>query len=166
MSNGGVSRNSRRVTSSALEKSVPANVIDTIQDVFNHFDTDLTGSVSRDEMGSALGSMGMSLSEDELTELMREADEDESGTIELEEFVNIVLAYTRKNADPQESLLHVFDTFDVDADGLISAYELQNILAKHGEKLTMEEIDQLIATYDRDCDGKLNWEEFCSIFFH
>ena len=152
-------------TLSNLQKTVPPNVIETVKDTFNHFDSDLSGSLSRDEIRNALSSMGIHLKEDEMTELMREADADDSGTLEFEEFLEIVLKNLGNNADPLESLIHAFDTFDTDKDGLISAFELQSILAHHGEKLTLEEIDQLIASYDCDRDGKLSWDEFCSIFF-
>lgn len=53
---------------------------------FNSYDTDHSGSLDRTEMREAMAEMGRRPSETELDDLMRIADKDGDGTINLEEF--------------------------------------------------------------------------------
>ena len=53
--------------------------------------------------------------------------------------------------------------FDKDANGLISAQELKDIMKEHGEQLSEDEIAVLIRECDGDHDGNINYEEFLSM---
>ncbi len=50
--------------------------------------------------------------------------------------------------------------FDQQQNGLISAAELRHVLTELGEKMTDEDIDELIREADSDNDGIINYEEF------
>ena len=50
--------------------------------------------------------------------------------------------------------------FDEDGNGYISADELRYVMTYLGEKLTDEEVDELIREGDIDGDGQLDYEEF------
>lgn len=50
--------------------------------------------------------------------------------------------------------------FDRDGNGLISAAELRHVMTNLGEKLTEEEVDEMIREADIDGDGHINYEEF------
>ena len=50
--------------------------------------------------------------------------------------------------------------FDKDGNGFISAAELRHVMTNLGEKLTDEEVDEMIAEADVDGDGQINYEEF------
>ena len=58
--------------------------------VFNKFDTDGSGAVSIDEMQQMIKSLNIDLPPDQLKKLMAEADPDNSGQIEYEEFVTVL----------------------------------------------------------------------------
>lgn len=53
-----------------------------------------------------------------------------------------------KDTDSQEEILEAFRVFDRDGNGLISAAELRHIMTSLGEKLTDEEVDEMIREAD------------------
>ena len=48
--------------------------------------------------------------------------------------------------------------FDKNGDGYISASELRHVMTTLGEKLTDDEVDEMIREADIDWDGKVNYE--------
>ena len=58
------------------------------------------------------------------------------------------------------------EVFDRDGNGFISAAELRHVMTNLGEKLTDEEVDEMIREADVDGDGQINYEESAlRIFF-
>ena len=56
--------------------------------------------------------------------------------------------------------MEAFKVFDKDGNGFLSAAELRHVMTKLGEKLTDEEVDEMIREADVDGDGQINYEEF------
>ncbi|VDM99971.1 unnamed protein product, partial [Onchocerca ochengi] len=48
--------------------------------------------------------------------------------------------------------------FDKDGNGFISVAELRHVMTNLGEKLTDEEVDEMIREADIDGDGQVNYE--------
>ena len=48
--------------------------------------------------------------------------------------------------------------FDKDCDGFLTHKELRTVMANLGERLTDEEVDEMIRMADLDGDGKVNYE--------
>ena len=55
-------------------------------------------------------------------------------------------------------LLFLCRVFDKNGDGFISASELRHVMTTLGEKLTDEEVDEMISEADIDGDGKVNFD--------
>ena len=55
-------------------------------------------------------------------------------------------------------LFQAFRVFDKDGNGFISAAELRHVMTNLGEKLTDEEVDEMIREADIDGDGQVNYE--------
>ncbi|EEC16524.1 calmodulin, putative [Ixodes scapularis] len=53
--------------------------------------------------------------------------------------------------------------FDRDGNGFITAAELRHVMTTLGEKLTDEEVDEMIREADVDGDGQINYEEFVAL---
>mmetsp|Transcript_21955 Transcript_21955/g.50039 ORF Transcript_21955/g.50039 Transcript_21955/m.50039 type:complete len:97 (+) Transcript_21955:691-981(+) len=71
-----------------------------------------------------------------------------------------MMARKMKDTDSEEEILEAFKVFDKDGNGFISAAELRHIMTNLGEKLTDEEVDEMIREADIDGDGQINYEEF------
>ena len=56
--------------------------------------------------------------------------------------------------------------FDKDGNGFISAAELRHVMTNLGEKLTDEEVDEMIREADIDGDGQINYEGSWVVYVH
>ncbi|CAF2068729.1 unnamed protein product, partial [Rotaria magnacalcarata] len=55
-----------------------------------------------------------------------------------------------KDTDSEEEIREAFRVFDKDGNGYISVDELRNVMTSLGEKLTDEEVNQMIREADTD----------------
>jgi calmodulin len=62
--------------------------------------------------------------------------------------------------DTEDEIREAFKVFDKDGNGFISAAELRHVMTNLGEKLTDEEVDEMIREADVDGDGQVNYDEF------
>lgn len=60
----------------------------------------------------------------------------------------------------QQELKEAFEAFDKDCDGVINVEELQAMMEKLGDKLSLADAQQLIEEVDLDKDGVVNFHEF------
>ncbi|PWA15715.1 calmodulin-7 [Artemisia annua] len=107
-------------------------------------------------------SLGQDPTKAELQDMINEVDADGNGTIDSPEFLNL-MARKMKDTDSEEELKEAFRVFDKDQNGFISAAELRHAMTNLGEKLTDEEVDEMIREVDVDGDRQINYEEFVKI---
>lgn len=72
---------------------------------------------------------------------------DSDASIDFPEFLSL-MARKMKDTDTEEELIEAFKVFDRDGNGFISTAELRHIMTNLGEKLTDEEIDEMIREAD------------------
>ena len=82
-----------------------------------------------------------------------------SRVLAVPEFLTM-MARKMKDTDSAEEIKEAFKVFDKDGNGFISAAELRHIMTNLGEKLTDEEVDEMIREADVDGDGQINYDEF------
>ena len=72
----------------------------------------------------------------------------------------------KKVLDPErkKQLKESFDLFDKDASGDISVAEIYKIMRSFGNKLSRNEIKEMVNQIDTSGDGNLDFEEFCTFF--
>ncbi|KAJ8308440.1 hypothetical protein KUTeg_013314 [Tegillarca granosa] len=97
-----------------------------------------------------------------------------NGTIDFPEFLTM-MAKKMKETDSEEELREAFKVFDKDGNGFISAAELRHVMTNLGEKLTDEEVDEMIREadldefrdaffmFDKDGDGRITPQELGAV---
>lgn len=133
--------------------------INEFKEAFSLFDKDGDGCITTKELGTVMRSLGQNPTENELQDMITEVDADGNGTIDFAEFLKL-MSKKLKDTDTEEELREAFKVFDKDGNGFISAAELRHVMTNLGEKLTPEEVDEMIREADIDGDGQVNYEEF------
>merc|ERR1712110_425104 len=133
--------------------------IQEFKEAFALFDKDGDGTITTKELGTVMRSLGQNPTEAELQDMINEVDADGNGTIDFPEFLSL-MARKIKDTGTEEELREAFKVFDRDGNQLISAAELRQVMTTLGEKLTDEEVDEMIREADIDADGQINYEEF------
>ena len=80
-----------------------------------------------------------------------------NGTLDIPEFLTM-MARKMKDTDTEEDKQEAFRVFDKDVNGYISAAELRHVMTNLGEKLTDEEVEEMIREADVDDDGQVSYE--------
>jgi len=130
---------------------------------FKKLDLDGSGSLSIEEF--------MSLPELQQNPLVRRVidifDDDGNGEVDFKEFIQGLSHFSAKG-DMESKLKFAFRIYDMDNDGFISNGELFQVLKMMvGNNLKdtqlQQIVDKTILFHDKDKDGKINFEEFCSV---
>ena len=149
-----------------VENSVIDNLTDEqiieFREAFQAFDKDGNGSITTRELGTVMRSLGQNLSEAEIKEMIDIVDEDKNGTIDFQEFLNL-MARKMKIIDKEEELLDAFNILDRDGSGKISKYELRYIIMSTDSKIKGDDIDDIIKTIGTDEEGKIDLQDFIDI---
>ncbi|KAL6001136.1 Calmodulin [Asimina triloba] len=148
-----------REESERMAEQLTEEQISEFKEAFSLFDKDGDGCITTKELGTVMRSLGQNPTEAELRDMINEVDADQNGTIDFPEFLNL-MARKMKDTDSEEELKEAFKVFDKDQNGFISAAELRHVMTNLGEKLTDEEVDEMIREADVDGDGQVNYEEF------
>ncbi|XP_050047854.2 calcineurin subunit B type 2 isoform X4 [Dermacentor andersoni] len=130
---------------------------------FKKLDLDNSGSLSIDEF--------MSLPELQQNPLVQRVidifDTDGNGEVDFKEFIQGVSQFSVKG-DKESKLRFAFRIYDMDNDGFISNGELFQVLKMMvgnnlKEAQLQQIVDKTILFADRDEDGKISFDEFCSV---
>ncbi|ESQ52858.1 hypothetical protein EUTSA_v10017207mg [Eutrema salsugineum] len=136
---------------------------DLIQ-AFKLIDRDDDGVVSRGDLAALLSRLSPDPpSQEEVSLMLREVDGgEESGCISLEELASRVAGSSSGEGSVEtEEMREVFEFFDADRDGKISAEELYRVFGVIGdERCTIDECRRMIATVGRNGDGFVCFEDF------
>ena len=127
------------------------------KEAFSLFDKDGDGNITTKELGMVMRSLGQNPTEAELQDMINEVDADGNGTIDFPEFLTM-MARKVDDGDDEVDIKEAFRIFDKDGNGFISAAELRHVMISLDEKLTEEEVDEMIREADTDGDGQVNYE--------
>jgi myosin light chain 6 len=132
-----------------------------MQEAFQLFDIRGDNKIHISQIGNALRALGQNPTESDVNKFTQQHKADERITFEV--FLPIYQAISKNRSsntaeDFNEGLRH----FDKDGNGYISSAELRHLLTSLGEKLTDDEVEQLLAGQE-DSQGNVLYEEFINM---
>ena len=122
--------------------------------VFNHFDSNGDGKICPAELRQCVASM----TAEEAEAAVALMDSDGDGLLCLEEFVKIVEEAGEE--EKQSDLKAAFELYAPEGSACITAKSLKNMLTRLGQRRTVDDCKTMIARFDLNGDGVLNFDEF------
>ncbi|XP_060580831.1 uncharacterized protein LOC132737547 [Ruditapes philippinarum] len=127
-----------------------------IKEAFFMFDISNKGKIETSQIGTAVRSLGLNPSEDDVKKMIKDADKKGSGFVDEKDFVSTVVKFW-KPVNTEEDIIDAFKVFDREGSGYLDAKQLKHVLLNLGEKMNEKEIDDLLQEADLDADGQLNY---------
>jgi len=128
------------------------------QETFQLFDNRGDGKIQVNQVGDVLRALGQNPTEAEVKKLTQSHRQEER--ISFEVFLPMYSSISKnKSSDTAEDFIEGLRHFDKDGNGYISAAELRHLLTTLGEKLSDDEVEQLVTGHE-DSQGNVNYEEF------
>lgn len=122
-------------------KGLTNEQIEEFRLAFSLFDADGGGTIAIEELAEVMRALGQQVSDTELQDMIREVDEDESGELDFEEFLNL-MAKKLHDSDSEVEITEAFRVFDKDNSGTVPISVIVATLSDH--KVIDSEIDELI----------------------
>ncbi|XP_062598590.1 neo-calmodulin-like isoform X5 [Saccostrea cucullata] len=144
-----------------------------MKQAFELFDKNHDGKISSDELGRVLRTLGHNYSQEEVEDMIKNADTNENGFVEFDEFVVMMRRWTHNSvvegadgvstsssSSKSEKQLEAFRVFDMDGNGYIDKHELRYTMRRLGENLSDEDIKEMFKEADLNGDGLIDYSEF------
>ncbi|KAG9158257.1 hypothetical protein Leryth_000400 [Lithospermum erythrorhizon] len=133
--------------------------MEQLERAFSYLDENKDGKISAIELHRYVMLMGSEMSLDEVEEAMLLMDSDGDGSLCLEEFVKLVEG-GGGGEEEDNHLKEAFRVYEMEGCGHITPKSLKRVLSMLGESKSMNECKTMIANFDLNGDGVLNFEEF------
>eukprot|EP00656_Telonema_subtile_P030713 TRINITY_DN336_c0_g1_i1.p1 TRINITY_DN336_c0_g1~~TRINITY_DN336_c0_g1_i1.p1 ORF type:complete len:177 (+),score=61.51 TRINITY_DN336_c0_g1_i1:97-627(+) len=104
----------------------------SFKEAFELFDTDQSGSIDGTELKFCMQALGFDPSPYEIKDMLEKIDQDETGTIEFDEFVDL-LSGKMDEKDPATEMADAFAMFDKDNTGRITFKNMQDVCREMGD---------------------------------
>jgi len=127
------------------------------KEAFSLFDINGDGFITVKELGTVMRSLGKNPTESELQEMTN--DLNANGLIDFALFCTLMNRKSRPVVSDEE-IIEAFKVFDKEGKGFISAAELRHIMTNIGEKLSSDEVDEMLREADVDSEGLISYIEF------
>ncbi|KAK3412154.1 calmodulin-like protein 30 [Eucalyptus grandis] len=128
-----------------------------IRRVFDKYDANGDGKITKEEYKLAIGALGQGISDHEATEAFSVMDADKDGFVDFKEFLEV--HHGPGGGIKSCDIEGTFRLFDLDGDGQISAEELWEVMTSVG----LEDCRRMVRAVDTDGDGSVNMDEFTNM---
>ena len=140
------------------------------KEAFTLFDMDSLGKIKTEKIATALRSLGYTPTAAVLAEMEKDADQSNTGYVKLGDFLRqvekaVAESRTGDTADTLKGLLQGLDFFfkAKSADDLVKISDLKHVLARSGEKIADDELDEFFRDFVQYGDGKIKFADFVGL---
>merc|ERR1712212_1427399 len=127
-------------------------------ETFSIFDHKGDNKIQVNQIGEVLRAHGQNPTEADVKKLSQQLRPEDR--ISFEFYLPILRSISQQNVtDTPDDFIEGLRHFDKDGNGYISSAELRHLLTHLGEKLTDDEVEQLLIGQE-DSQGNVNYEEF------
>ncbi|XP_063680067.1 uncharacterized protein LOC134815460 [Bolinopsis microptera] len=136
--------------------------ISEFKEVFTMFQKDGDGTILSSDLGDAMRALYQHPTESQLSEVVQEVENGHGGKVDFPEFIEI-LVKNMSETDAEEELLEAFKILDPEGFGYVNSAEMRNVLTTLGEKLSDDDLDDMIKEGDSNDDGRIDFEMLARI---
>ncbi|KAF5826736.1 calmodulin [Dunaliella salina] len=133
-----------------------------LQEAFDIFDKNGDGKIDAKELGFVIRTIGQNATETELGVMIKEVDADGDNEINMSECLMIMARYI-KERNVEEELRQAFKVFDHTQNNYIPVEEFRRMMTNMGEKLSDQEVEEMLRDAPVDKDGRLYYNEFIKL---
>ena len=101
------------------------------------------------KVGEVLRALGQNPTDAEVQDIINEVDVDGSGSMEFPEFC-VMMVKKMSESNTENEVMEAYRVFDKEREGFITRAELRMIFSALPDKLTAEEIDEMLEAADED----------------
>ena len=142
-----------------------------LQKEFLECDLDGDGKITREELKDVLRSLKgkMKVTEANIEKVVKEADADSDGQIDLREYYHNMTNSDNKNVIHRALLMRskarkAFEQYDTDGSGSITWDEMKEVFEERlGRKLDVKEVKEMMKETDENDDGMVDYNEFLTL---
>uniref|UniRef100_A0A915NWB3 EF-hand domain-containing protein n=2 Tax=Meloidogyne TaxID=189290 RepID=A0A915NWB3_9BILA len=136
------------------------------REIFCYFDSKGDEKINVKQVGDVLRALGQNPTEAEIHKCCENWTNPEA-RISFEEFVPIYQAVSKNSGQfTKEQFVEGLSHFDREGNGTIAVAELKHLLTTLGERLSDEEVEQLLAGHEVANGGYVNIESFVEAIIH
>ncbi|XP_060189081.1 putative calcium-binding protein CML19 [Lycium barbarum] len=127
--------------------------------LFDHLDENGDGKISASELQQCVHMIGKDMPFDEAEAAVAAYDSDNDGLLDFDDFL-ILVEDGGTEEEKANEMKEAFRMYEMEGCGCITPESLKRMLDRLGEKRTVDECRGMIARYDINGDGLLNFDEF------
>merc|ERR1712168_74525 len=142
-------------------KKLSAEQIKEVGDAFDMFADD-GGNIKNQRLKKAMKEIGMDCSDEELHDMISEVDEGGSGEIDFDEFLTMMIHCL--GLDDPDDAKDAFKTMDANKNGKVLISDMQDVLKGMREKLSSDEMNDVLNELDPKKTGSFDLATFKKVF--
>merc|ERR1719164_93361 len=144
------------------KKELREDQLNEIQDSFDLFDKDGTGTIDAEDLWVVMRALGCEPKKEDMKKMLGEVDKDNTGQVDFEGYLQVVL--NKMVERPSTDDIHkAFRLLDQGQKGKVDFDDLKRIATQIGEQIEDEEIREMLSEADRSGTGKVGTEDFVHI---
>mmetsp|Transcript_4555 Transcript_4555/g.11028 ORF Transcript_4555/g.11028 Transcript_4555/m.11028 type:complete len:173 (-) Transcript_4555:681-1199(-) len=135
--------------------------IEELKEAFDLFDVDGTQRVNPRDLRGSIQALGLRRNQ-VVQHMLNDLERQGAKPLDFAGFVDLMTAKMGER-DTKEDISKVFRLFDDDRSGTISLRNLQRVARELGEKMPIEDLEEMIARADSGADGEVSLDDFYTL---